>query len=89
MRKRASRAFSVSEQVGAGGGLGEPVGGGGDMRLVGGAGMRGHRLEMGRDRRRRLGERMAVGLAGLVRPAQLLEQVGLEQQRHEAERIDA
>ena len=36
----------------------------------------------------RLGERIAVGLAGLRVPAEPLEQVGLEQQRHEAERID-
>ena len=88
MWKRASRRSLGLRQAGAGGGLGEPRGGGRDMGLVDAAGLRDHRREMGRDRRRRLGERIAVGLAGLVPPARLLEQAGLEQQRHEAERID-
>ena len=52
------------------------------------AGMGGHRLEMGRQGRRRLGKRIAIGLAGFGRAARFFEQIGLEQQRDEAERLD-
>ena len=52
-------------------GSGEPRRALGDMRLVACLGVRDHRFEMVRDRRRRLGERIAVGFAGLRRLAEV------------------
>ena len=62
-----------------------------DPRDMGGVELLGpgdRRRQMGRQFGRPLGEGMPIGFAGFIPAAGGFEQIGLEQERHEAERID-
>jgi hypothetical protein len=69
-------------------GLGEPRRLVGNMRVVAGASVRNHGLQLLRHRSGKLRQGIAVSLTRLVVLAELFEQAGLEQQRHHAERVE-